>query len=644
MAVCSTNECGLETKAPVTRALHSAVVACVLFAGLSVANESEAATIRVPSDYATIQQAISAASNGDTVIVAPGSYSETIDFLGKDITVTSEQGPAVTIIDGHGAGSVVSFKSQETRNAVLSGFTLRGGYTNVFGGGGVAILSASPTIRGNNITDNRVCGSGGGISSLYGSPLIEHNTITRNGLRGCTGSGLGVYIYGNSAAEIVENLITENNDDGSGSVFGGGVTLFAAGSATVRGNIISNNVIVAPVGGCSAQGGAIAIANNLQGTIVDNVIVGNKACVAAAVYWIGYASSGGSAFVNNTVADNEGRFGAPAIYTAGVDGRSWIANNVITTRSGPGLLCNNVPNVSMPILASNDLFRADGPTSPYSGTCADQTGLNGNISADPLFVDPAHGDYRVQMTSPTIDAGDGTVPQLPPTDLSGIPRIVDGNGDGVASADIGAFEYHNHAPNVSAGDDRTVNLAGACFANVMLNASGSDPDGDALTFTWTSSVGSASGPSPSFSLPAGTYTFTVTANDGNGGFATDTVVVAVLDTTPPRIDALTAAPSVISAANHTMVPVVVRVAASDGCGAAVSCRIVAVTSNEPVDGLGDGDTSPDWVITGDLTVNLRAERSGNGNGRVYTITVVCSDPSGNQSTSTVTVSVPRNNP
>src|SRR5205823_4414817 len=118
MAVCSTNECGLETKAPLTRAFHSAVVACVLFAGLSVANESEAATIRVPADYATIQQAISAASSGgDTVIVAPGTYSETIDFLGKDLTVTSEQGPAVTIIDGHGAGSVVSFKSQETRNA-----------------------------------------------------------------------------------------------------------------------------------------------------------------------------------------------------------------------------------------------------------------------------------------------------------------------------------------------------------------------------------------------------------------------------------------------------------------------------------------------------------------------------------------------
>jgi hypothetical protein len=90
-----------------------------------------------------------------------------------------------------------------------------------------------------------------------------------------------------------------------------------------------------------------------------------------------------------------------------------------------------------------------------------------------------------------------------------------------------------------------------------------------------------------------------------------------------------------------MIPVTIIVDASDECGAAVTCRIVSVTSNEPIDGLGDGDTSPDWQITGNLTVALRAERSGAGRGRVYTITVVCADPSGNTTTSTVTVTVPR---
>ena len=151
------------------------------------------------------------------------------------------------------------FQLGETREAVLSGFTLRGGYTNSFGGGGIAILSSSPTIRDNVIKDNQVCNSGGGISSFWGSPLIEHNTITHNGMRGCSGGwGLGIYIYGNSAAEIVGNLITENNDTAHRSVSGGGVALFSAGNPTVRGNVISNNVIVPPVVGVVARGGAIA--------------------------------------------------------------------------------------------------------------------------------------------------------------------------------------------------------------------------------------------------------------------------------------------------------------------------------------------------------------------------------------------------
>jgi Right handed beta helix region len=125
---------------------------------------------------------------------------------------------------------------------------VRGGYTNSFGGGGIAILSSSPTIRENIITDNQVCNSGGGISSFWGSPLIEHNTITHNSMRGRSGGwGLGVYIYGNSSAEIVGNLITENNDTRVGA--GGGVALFSAGNPTVRGNVISNNVIVPPWGG-----------------------------------------------------------------------------------------------------------------------------------------------------------------------------------------------------------------------------------------------------------------------------------------------------------------------------------------------------------------------------------------------------------
>jgi len=90
-----------------------------------------------------------------------------------------------------------------------------------------------------------------------------------------------------------------------------------------------------------------------------------------------------------------------------------------------------------------------------------------------------------------------------------------------------------------------------------------------------------------------------------------------------------------------MVPVTVKVSATDTCDGAPVCKLTAVSSNEPVNGPGDGNTSPDWQITGASTVDLRAERSGNGSGRIYTLTTECRDAAGNTSRGTTTVTVPR---
>src|SRR5262249_39272586 len=129
---------------------------------------ASAATIRVPSDQPAIQSAIAAAAPGDTVLVAPGVYSENIKFLGKAITVISEGGSSVTVIDGGQLDSVATFSSGEGAASVLSGFTLRNGRSGFdtpgFGdGGGIRISSASPTIKDNVISGNRAC-AGVGVS------------------------------------------------------------------------------------------------------------------------------------------------------------------------------------------------------------------------------------------------------------------------------------------------------------------------------------------------------------------------------------------------------------------------------------------------------------------------------------------------
>jgi len=113
--------------------------------------------------YPTIQQAIDAAQNGDIVIVYPGTYTENIDFKGKNITLRSEDPE----IDGGRQGSTVCFRSGET--ATLHGFTIRNGKGGDHGGGGILIQNASPTIE-RNVIQNNEAPTGGGIC-VWGYPL-----------------------------------------------------------------------------------------------------------------------------------------------------------------------------------------------------------------------------------------------------------------------------------------------------------------------------------------------------------------------------------------------------------------------------------------------------------------------------------------
>jgi len=135
----------------------------------------EAVDLYVPGIYTTIQAAINAASNGDTVLVSDGRYTENINFSGKAITVISVNGTTSIIIDGNASGSVVTFKSGEGTKSVLSGFTIRNGSATF--GGGIYCYNSSPTITNCTISGNSAGWDGGGILGTSSSSPTILNSI-----------------------------------------------------------------------------------------------------------------------------------------------------------------------------------------------------------------------------------------------------------------------------------------------------------------------------------------------------------------------------------------------------------------------------------------------------------------------------------
>lgn len=325
---------------------------------------------------------------------------------------------------------------------------------------------------------------------------------------------------------------------------------------------------------------------------------------------------------------------------------------MVNYSGNPPTLTNCILWGDMATISGAEIFNVSVfPTISYSdvqgGLPAGTIDGGGNLNADPLFVNPAGGDLHLQPGSPCLDAGSNAAVTVPPfpddgngnaTDLDGALRIQGG------TVDMGAYEGIPNAPPVArAGDDQSVECQGVNTSVTLDGTHSSDPDGDSLAYEWKDNLGNVAGTTATLNLnlPHGSHTFTLTVTDPDGASDADTVIVNVVDTTAPVLGPAAATPNALWPPNHQMVTVQVSYSVSDACDPAPE-RWLSVTSNEPDNGLGDGDTAGDIEIVDAHTVRLRAERSGTGSGRLYTIVVHSRDASGNVAqTRTVTVTVPK---
>jgi len=201
---------------------------------------------------------------------------------------------------------------------------------------------------------------------------------------------------------------------------------------------------------------------------------------------------------------------------------------------------------------------------------------------------------------------------------------------GTASGSFNVTVVDTTPPALTLPGPITAEATGPSGADVTFTVSANDLVDGSRPVTCDHASGST--------FPLGTTTVQCTATDTHNNTAHGSFTVLVQDTTPPTIVSITASPNNLWPPDHKMVDVTVTVIATDLVDPAPVSHIVSVSSNEADNGNGDGNTSPDFIITGPLTLQLRAERDGD-NDRIYTITIATSDFSGNTAQGSVTVSV-----
>jgi hypothetical protein len=566
----------------------------------------------------TLRQAIADAAPGDTIRFSLHRM-KSFGFDGSDTIALKS---SLTIdkdlnIVGPGPAKVLVARSTKKKTPAFRLFNVNGGNVRISG----LSLFNGRALNPDGASDNL-----GGAILNFGTLTISNCVIAFNEARtenGGVGYGGGIFSVG--PLTVVDSTISNNEVSGAG----GGISTFHTSDLLVDRSTVSDNF-------AAVQGGGI----NFQGTIGhlrNSTVSGNETSPDGAASALLVLTFPGEVAVldisASTIARNKG--GTNAVVLAALPG----SFGIVARMTGSLAAENDSQNFG---LVGSPFFISSGHNLDTDGTSGFANGVNNDLAgtlAAPLdarlgalaFNGGPTRTHALLHGSPAVDAGAAN-------DAGGAPLVTDQRGvarpQGPAS-DIGAFE--NQAPTVTCPVLTTIN----CGDDLRVTVA--DPDGDALTLVWTvdgtdvqTNFLAAAKPGDSrsvalCSLGGGAHVVTVRVSDGKAAVATCTSSITVVDTKAPKIKKLKARPDELRPVNDQFVPVVIEVEAED-CSP-VTSRIIAVRSNQPV------GPEPDWIITGDLTVDLRAERTGKKTRR-YTITVESTDSSGNTARKTVDVEVP----
>lgn len=453
--------------------------------------------INIPEDYSTIQAGIDAANNGDTVLVQPGVYFETISWDSKTITLASlfltTQDTAYieqTVIDANFSGTVIHIQNLDPE-ALFMGFTIRNGNAPDENGGGINMNSAAPIISDMIISDN-TAKNGGGIFCrfstlfLYNSSIINNVSLIKGGginidasdifIDNCIFednlgelSGVLNYNVGGNQSNIYNVVITscivENN---SAENQPSGFYIGRSGTNTMV-NVMINDCDFLN-NSCRSNGALLIMGDSLSFKLENCKFIGNttekftagaafvQSCsgevfnclVAANIGGTdgGYYNTGGFTlwggveidFKNCTFADNQNGYGGGM--TVGPGSVAYVTNSVFWGNANQqiavvdfdgdgGSLYMDYTDIQYGI----DSIRVDPNSQLFWG--------DHNPVGDPLFVGGGDDEYALTTGSPCIDGGtpDTTGSGLLPYDILGNIRIWDGDGNGSAIIDMGAYEY-----------------------------------------------------------------------------------------------------------------------------------------------------------------------------------------------------------